>query len=392
MRWIPSRGRSRVGDPWRRGAKTVVAMCYMALLGASWLAAQEPPQEPPTVVRLELVEGEWTCRDCVRTTPILTLGDTAASALGPTALESAHSVALDGSRSYWVAQANSFRVFDQAGRFVSEVGREGAGPGEFASRPGPAFSDHVGNVHVVDNSNGRESVYNPARELIGEYQLVAFVRTAAALPDSGLRVVNANLRTGEYVGIPLHIVRGNAVVASFGLPEGEQVIRDLDLRRRLNADESGQILSAELYNYVVEWWDSRGRRVKALQGPSINDGPVPSGYWTVDFGPPAKILDLRVDADDRLWIMRAAASPSWRSKLEEEVILPNGLVVPSLRNRDPNTVYDTHIEVLDTATGHLLATGTAPGVWGGFLGPGLAWQPRITAAGVPYVTIWRFDR
>lgn len=387
-----SRGPFEVRNPWASASKTAVAMWCMVLLGASWLSGQEEPQEQPPVVRLQLVEGGWTCRGCVRTNPILTLGDTAASALGPTALESAHSVALDGSGSYWVAQINSFRIFDPNGRLVSEVGREGEGPGEFGSRPGPAFTDYDGNIHIVDNRNGRESVYNPERQLIEEYRLVAFVRTAVAMPAAGLRVVNANLRTSAYVGIPLHLVRDNSVVTSFGEPEGEQVVRDVDLRRRVGTDERGRILSAKLYDYTIAWWDSSGRRLKTLQGPSINDGPVPSGYWTIDFGPPSKIVDLRVDTLGHLWTMRREASPSWRSQLEEEVTLPSGSVVPRLRNGDPNTVFDTHLDVIDTRTGRVLATATASGAWAGFLGSGLAWQPRITDSGVPYVTIWRFER
>ena len=362
----------------------------LIFVGMSSLLVGCDSQKDPTEVSLELVEGEWTCRDCIHMTPILTLGDTAVTSRGPAALESAHSVARDGAGNYWIAQVNSLKVFDAHGNFVADVGRAGQGPGEFETYPGPVFGDRDGNVHVVDNRNRRESIFSPARQLLGDYQLFAHVNDIAAMSDAHVRVVNAHARTSEYVTIPLHLLRRDSVTVSFGGARKEMLIRDLDLRRKITTDTQGHIISAEVYDYIVTLWDEHGRPIRILEGPSINVVPVQSGAWTMETGPPSKIIDLHATADGQLWVMRTERSGSWREHAQE-VVSPRGVVGMKIKHDDPNNVLDTYVDVIDTMTGRILATSAAPGRWGGFLGPGLAWQPRITILGVPYITIWRVE-
>lgn len=361
---------------------TVFAVILLAPVSAE-LSAQARP--PSSVV--EVLEGDWTCTGCVELSRVLILGDTLTTATGPMALESGHSLARDGEGSYWLSQIYSYRVFDASGRFLMEVGRRGEGPGEFQSRPGPTFTDPAGNVHIVDPLNARESVYSPAGELLEEFRLGLGVRTAAALLTPGERVVAGLLAQPGRVGLPLHVLIGDSIGPSFGVRTGEEMLRPIDLRRLVHVDGQGRIFSASIYSYDVNMWTSEGAHARRFIGPVLNAERVEAGPWTMEAGPPSKLVGLQLGPDGHLWVMRQIPSPTWRSNVEPAVS-STGILGVKLKN-DFEGVFDTRIDIVDVASGRLVRTGTFPLALSGFVGPGLIWQTRLTEMGAPYVTIWR---
>lgn len=377
---------SATHDPLLRRVGLVWLASSALTLGGDSISAQGTRTERET----QIVEGEWTCRACIRLTPILTLGDTAINAVGPSSLESAHTLAVDGTGAFWIGQVSSYKVFASDGRFIGEVGREGQGPGEFGRWPGPTFSDNGGNIHIIDNENGRESVFTPDRILTREYRLFAHVREAVALSGSGRRLVNALAHNPAQVALPLHLLDQNSVVRSFGRGSGEEMLREFDLERKLAAGAQSRAYAAEIYDYRINVWHTNGRGLQRLEGPTLNSPPVEPGPWPVDRGPPSKIVGLHEDADGNLWVMRHEQSPTWRSHMDE-VVTPRGIVGLRLK-QDLNGVLDTRIDVLDPATGRILTTHMLSQALSGFVSPGLLWQMRLTKAGAPFVVIWRVER
>lgn len=366
-----------------------VRLLALALLGLlAFEANVVHGQERSATTTLIVYEEAGTCGDCVRMTPLFSLGDTATFRAGPAALEAARYVAMDGAGSYWIGQINSFKVFDSTGELLGDLGRQGQGPGEFANYPGPAFSDGLGNVHIIDVRNARESVFNSARELIDEYPLVATVYAAAALSQPDRRVVNANVHMPSSAGLPLHIVEDDSIQLSFGGADGETLVRDFDLQRIVRAGPTGRICAGERYHYVVTCWDGEGRLLARFEGPVLNDPPVEAGVVTMAQGLPAQIADLYLADDGRLGVLRHQRSATWRSHVSEAVA-PNGAIGIKIENSD--LIYDAYLDVLEESSGRLISTQRLDVPLIGFLRPGLAWQLQHTAAGAPYVTIWRLS-
>ena len=125
-----------------------------------------------------------------------------------------------------------------------------------------------------------------------------------------------------------------------------------------------------------------------FEGPVLNDPPVEAGVVTMAQGLPAQIADLYLADDGRLGVLRHQRSATWRSHVSEAVA-PNGAIGIKIENSD--LIYDAYLDVLEESSGRLISTQRLDVPLIGFLRPGLAWQLQHTAAGAPYVTIWRLS-
>lgn len=324
--------------------------------------------------------------DLVEMVRLAALGDTSAHSTAPTALEAARYVAVDGAGNYWIGGINSFKIFSPDATYLGEVGRAGEGPGEFASYPGPAFSDNDGNVHVIDSRTARETVFNSDRELVATYPLESVVHAAAAIGDAGRRVFSAAMHQPARAGLPLHIYSGPDFERSFGADSGQAIIRDFDLQRVLGSDGRGRVCAAERYNYVVTCWDEEGNALLRTEGPVLNDPPVEPGIISMDRGLPSVVADLRLLQDGRIAVLRHEKSEDWRSHVDE-AIGSNGVIGIKVLRAD--RIYDAFIDVIDPGTGSIVSTSRIEVPLVAFVGKDLAWQLTYTEAGVPLVSIWR---
>lgn len=90
---------------------------------------------------------------------------------GPEVFGSVWDIEIDSSERLYVLDRTSreVRVFGPAGTFVSGMGQEGEGPGEFRNPFGLTWGPS-GNLWVVDVDQSRYSVFSPEGEHLGEFR------------------------------------------------------------------------------------------------------------------------------------------------------------------------------------------------------------------------------
>ena len=113
---------------------------------------------------------------------------------GPYVFGSLRSVIPDPMGRIWVLEGQAFelRLFDAEGRFVRAVGRQGEGPGEFASNP-CAFAGPDGEIWV--ESGGRWQRFDTAGVLLGGQPVTSTLGCGIRrwLPDGRFLAVNSDV-------------------------------------------------------------------------------------------------------------------------------------------------------------------------------------------------------
>lgn len=332
-----------------------------------------------------LVESRSFCRDCIGLERVLILGDT----VGPGYVEWTTGVTRDRLGNYWVGQRGSVKVFDSAGRFVRDVGRPGKGPMEFG-RPTPIYTDGDGRIHILDPTNFRETIVGPDLVLYAEKGLPGFVQFAAPLPGGDRYAVNMWLPTVDRIGLPLHVIEGRDVLYSFGVA-ADRDTRPLDeftARRVLATDRSGHIFSAPYYDYLIEAWTPRGRRITGFEGPLLNEkDPLPAAF-SDENPPPNTMLAIHADRAQRLWVVRWHRRPDWRDNVVEQVF-PGGEIVLSPKGNDQSSVFQTQIDVIDLNEALILASSTRQELLERFVDDGLVLETQYLENGTPQLVVWK---
>ncbi len=115
-------------------------------------------------------EGAWSSGEAWRAVEVTRIGP--ADAADPVFLfGDVWDVSLDGLGRIYVLdrQSNDVRVFDQTGRHVRTLGREGGGPGEFRNPIGLDWGPE-GNLWVVDVGNARYTVFDTAGNYLDSFR------------------------------------------------------------------------------------------------------------------------------------------------------------------------------------------------------------------------------
>ena len=328
---------------------------------------------------LTITDAEDVCLDCIEVTPVVTLGEDD----GPGAIMESQFVAVDGRGQYWVSQPDGPMVFSSAGEFIRQVGRRGQGPGEFL-RPTLVHTDSGGRVHVFDIGNLRETVFNPDLTLALERSVTAAVHATAALPGLDDYVANLTVPSPDLFGVPLHIVKDGALAVSFGATE---FTGPHELARKVAVDTALRVYAGKPNQYEIEIWSKDGRRIIGLRRPDA--WPVPTaeelGPFAPDKPPIGQLFDIRPSGEDRLWVIYWLPKSDWREHLTE-VITPDGRILyrPA---RGIESLYESHIELIDLRQGRVLTRTATENVVGNFLSDQLMYGPHLTAAGAPRVVV-----
>ena len=368
---------------------TLVASCLF--LGCS------EPDEPPrahwtdvtdsTEVRL-IRESESLCEDCITLERVLVLGDT----IGDGYLRAAFHMVRDSAGNYWFGQYEAVKVFDASGEYVGEVGRAGEGPLEWQNAM-PVHTDREGRIHIFDNGNFRHSVVGPDFALIEDERLPGFIHAVRPLGDGERWVLNMEHPTPDARDLPLHILLGAEIAGSFG---GRIVLANdrsasTQFHRIITTDAADRTFSSPVYRrYEIEVWNEDGRRVTGFLKPEFNDPPRdPEAPESPDNPPSSTIRALRVDSEDRLWVMSWQLRDDWLDMMEERRG-PDGRVTlemkPGLETIDR---MDGHIDVIDLTTATVIARTRMEGVVVvDFLGDDALWAGEFLGAGHLRVGIW----
>jgi hypothetical protein len=279
-------------------------------------------------------------------------------------------------------------LFDRAGRWVRQVARTGAGPGEFNDIM--AVERVAGDsLWVFDPGNGRITVLAADLTVARSVPLGVRMENAVVLGDSA--VVTAQLRTPEAVGYPLHVVSSaNHAVRSFGSENPTFRADDFGLNRRtLARGPRSTVWAAHYQAYIIEQWDVSGelklRIVRDAEWfrPQVRPPSAQPGR-----PPLPKIVGIRFDsATSHLWIATVVPAPGYRAAFGTEPQQIEGqLTYPVV---DWHALYETVIEVIDVRRSSVVSRQQFPQ-------PFLRWTGDDEFAtytedrrGNPIVTIWR---
>ena len=331
-------------------------------------------------------DAEDLCTTCARLEELAVLGDM----VGDGFIQWSRVATRDSLDRYWIGQGESLKVYDSAGRFLREVGRRGEGPLEFG-RVAFAHADSAGRVHVLDPRNTRESVFDANFALMEEQRLPGrFPSLYSVAAMNGDYVVNSWVTSPEGIRLPLHLIRGEEVVRSFGMSDATGPLDAFRSLRVVAARSDGVIAAAQRFDYAVEMWDSTGSRLVELHHEvRLNEVEVRQvPYNLTDHPMPHEVIAVRLDDADRLWVLFHMVRDGWERHFEPEEY-PGGLVgIRQLPNSTFDSIYESRLDVIDLQSGTVVARAQLPGAFETFVGDGLLLQYR-ELPNAEQLAVWR---
>jgi hypothetical protein len=166
--------------------------------------------------------------------------------------------------------------------------------------------------------------------------------------------------TPDRIGFPLHVIEGTEIIRSFGLPAdaAQEPLTPTTAHRFVTTDAAGHIFSIEKYKYLIEAWTAEGVRIVGLEGPLLNDGEVSTGSWSLNDNPPpmGMIYDIRVDDQERLWVLSWQRRENWRDFAVER-IRRDGSVSLDTVTGTAGGFFWSHIDIIDLNTATIIASG-----------------------------------
>jgi hypothetical protein len=297
------------------------------------------------------------CLDC---SIFLTRGPTIGQLDGPGELSGDPPVGRDSrGRIYVAGFANGgILVFDSTGAYARTIGRRGPGPGEFevvsAIVVAPADT-----VLVFDRRNRRVTVLSPEHDVARMASITdaPFPARHALLPN-GKSVVASVSWTRDGVGQPLSVLDVNFnVERAFGAAGHALDSNDQPANVRLvTPADSAEVWAGRPREYLLELWSTDGSRIREIRRTADWLPPVqPERPWRDGDPMPRShplIVNIQADPDGFIWVLGTVADTGW--KAAELVRVPAGMKPVGEQPADDQ--YDTMIEVVDAATGQLVAS------------------------------------
>ena len=331
-----------------------------------------------------VVDDEQLCSTCIHLERIVTIGDDD----GPGYHRESRWAAVDRLGRYWVGGMEEIKIYGPRGEFIRQVGRGGEGPLEFR-RVGPLYADAAGQIHVFDGGNQRETVFGEDFEPVVEHQMLFWPYEAVPLRGEGRKLINGALGDATRFGLPLHIVAGDSVVASFGaLDKG---VRAVDPYRRIAVDnQSGIIYSGYPSTYRIELWSAEGMMLLGLDRPGVWDPPLADedlGPWSRENPPSGMLVALSIDDSSRLWVFSWLPRDDWLDNVEE-ITLANG--VTTIRpEKSNNSIFRAMVEIIDVNRRVVVARRRfSEELIGGVFRQGLVHGNEFLASGEPKLVVW----
>lgn len=294
----------------------------------------------------------------------------------------------DAKSRYWVVQGSEIKLFDSRGEYLRKVGAAGSGPGEWRS---PWFAtDSDGRITIADASTGRVTELDGGFKVVAETPLPGLQINSIAPTGPNSFVVNAWAVAADMVGQPIHIFENGQIVRSFGAPKSG-VLTDFTGQRLVSGDGRGHVVVSKPYSLDLEVWTDQGERVVGISGPPLNSHEVLPGRYDFDRNPLAsEVRGVRLDSLGRLWVLTWRVKDDWKTKYEERVY-PNGMKTLALKaGFKPKDSRFSRIEVIDVATGRIIAHVDRPELFAGFVGSVWLWENRMGDE-TPTVAIWRMQ-
>lgn len=334
------------------------------------------------------IAGPPACASCeVQLTPVVTLGER----MGEGFVSSPTGVGRLSDGRWVVAHRMSpseIVVFGPSGKYLRKVGRRGEGPGEFQWITYLAVGTGD-TTWIYDAGRGRLTALDARFDIAQTYGPFTIKPPNALLFGPGDTLVAVTERaTTDAIGYPVHLLDrdGNFLRSLGAVRPVYRADRPLMRWRSLAWAGERNIWSAPLTRYTVERWDLEGS-LRAAYARQVDWFPPHEQYGFRDDEPPNPgLIAITTDDQGHLWTMVRIAGENWQSGV--------GLVDPPGRPAhrgitDYAAYYDTVIEVIDPASGELIASTKVESYLVRFLGDNLVVGYREDAAGYPSIRIWR---
>ena len=279
------------------------------------------------------------CADCgLELTEVVRFGD----ADGPGTIEStAPRVTWSEQPGYVVASSTSLQIFDDDGRFVRRIGREGDGPGEFSR----VIDAHVvgGQLVALDNANRAWSIFNLAGEFI-ERRPYGYA-TGPFVPLGSSRVVVVAMdQSPEVAGLPLHLAHIDSGVPSrhFGSWYEWEDTPYADVVQGSVVSRPGTVWWGAAGSPRIQEWSVDDELLRVVEG-ELPWFPKVTEFIDPATEPPSTLLrSLALDGREHLWMTVRTADPRWREVELERT--PEGYRVPPASRHD---YLDTRLDIFD---------------------------------------------
>lgn len=349
--------------------RLTLVLIFGALVAACDAAAQQT-----------LVPEGATCPRCkISARPTVSIGDME----GPGAFSSAPAhVTTDRFGRFLIYAEKIPQVFDARGRFLSDIGRPGKGPGEIFD-PGFPVAVAGDSILVIEPRMNRASLFGPDLQFARQIRLPGSMSPSIVVlhwPDSV--VFTGQIHTRERFGFPIHLIslaENDAQVLRSG---GDDKQRPEDRLYVLAVAGTRQVWGSRLGEYRLDQWNTKLTRVL-----SVHRDPK---WWSKDYSPmgtptspPTPIIQrVLVDQNGLLWVFVRVAGKNWRDGWPAS----HGEEVPN-RSMNFEKLFGTVIEVIDPAAGRVVTRSTLDfPVFSVIPGPrAIAYKP--TPEGVPQLHV-----
>jgi hypothetical protein len=283
-------------------------------------------------------------------------------------------------------------VFSPQGRFVRAIGREGAGPNEFKHAVALDITASE-TLYVFDRSNARMTVLDPRLREVRTAPIPPSTNTAILLA-SGAVVLNAAVWDQQRIGHPFHLFDAVGNYRGFFGADPDESVRPGDVSsavRWLTPAHGNQFWSMHhTRSYTLELWDAHGTLKKRFTRTADWFGEYDRATNLAPGSPPqSRGMGVWFDSrDGLLWTIVHVADPRWREGVGPLMRAEGQEYYPI---RDRQRVYDAIVEVIDVGAGRVIARQRFERTVDIPVGGGVFAGVRETAAGVPYLELWRFS-
>jgi hypothetical protein len=244
-------------------------------------------------------------------------------------------------------------------------------------------------IRLLDPRLGRETVVRADFSFFSDGPMPVGFGDVARLPGNGSRYVLAKwIATPERVGFPLHIVSGLDIERSFGVSPSvdTSVMTPSDAERVLAVTADGYVWSATLDRYIIEAWDTTGRRIVGFELPRLNEGTVRPGAWSWE-NPPPNHLGAVAPFDDRfLLVITRHRKANWKDLVIERVS-PDGVPYLSAKDGQVPSLYRSRLDLLDLDRATVVASTWYDGWLMRFVAPQSVVQLTYSKDGWPVLRV-----
>jgi hypothetical protein len=308
---------------------------------------------PGQVVAQDVVtiRDEPSCKGCkINLVTLFTISD---DAIPTNALP--RGVSARDSRGRWLVHMmdHSYGVFSSEGKYITAIGREGKGPGEFMN-PGPAVFAPGDTLYVFDGSLRRAIIFDPAGAVVRTFSIPSQINLghgAVFLTPSRL-VVNLPLAMSPpFTGVKYHLadVTTGEITGSFGKTDDPAQNMGTRRFRTLARASESSFWSVTMAEYRVERWNALSLQCEAVFiRESAWFSPPTQAELQRDFRRPVpRVSDIRVDDQERLWVLASVPREGW----EKLFYGPDSATY----RKNPSALQQSVIEVIDVKTRRVLA-------------------------------------